>query len=96
MTIGSIERSRAADQDENQDFVLLRDTARAVEKELGIELELSMGMSSDYEQAIRLGARSVRYIAPSPPASIIMAAYIAARVGTAIFGERPPKAEGKG
>jgi uncharacterized pyridoxal phosphate-containing UPF0001 family protein len=59
MTIGSITNSRAKGQ-ENQDFLLLKETAQAVENELGVELELSMGMSSDYEQAIELGATNVR------------------------------------
>jgi PLP dependent protein len=50
-------------------FALLRDIARRC----GLQ-RLSMGMSGDYELAIRFGATSVR-------------------VGTAIFGERPPTAD---
>lgn len=64
-------RSRAKGE-ENQDFLLLNETAKTVERELGIELELSIGMSNDFEEAIKLGARNVR-------------------IGTAIFGQRPPK-----
>jgi uncharacterized pyridoxal phosphate-containing UPF0001 family protein len=59
MTIGSIANSRASEL-ENQDFLLLKETAQKVGNELGIELELSMGMSGDYEQAIELGATNVR------------------------------------
>ena len=50
-----------------------------VAKELGLgpdELELSMGMSSDFEGAIALGSDEVR-------------------VGTTIFGVRPPKKDAK-
>lgn len=46
-----------------------------VENELSVKgLELSMGMSSDYEMALKMGATNVR-------------------VGTTIFGGRPPKTE---
>ncbi|KAK9471227.1 uncharacterized protein V1510DRAFT_420815 [Dipodascopsis tothii] len=71
MTIGDIARSKAADV-ENADFktlVAIRDT---VQTALGLDLELSMGMSSDFEEAIRQGSTNVR-------------------VGTTIFGVRPPK-----
>jgi hypothetical protein len=61
MTIGSIVRSRAKGE-ENQDFLLLNETAKTVERELGIELELSIGMSNDFEEAIKLGARNVRSV----------------------------------
>ncbi|KAF8250788.1 hypothetical protein K440DRAFT_653361 [Wilcoxina mikolae CBS 423.85] len=71
MTIGSIVRSQAKGE-ENQDFLLLNEMAKTVERELGVELELSMGMSNDFEEAIQMGARNVR-------------------IGTAIFGQRPPK-----
>ena len=59
MTIGDIMRSKASEV-ENEDFLLLKETAANVEKELSVELELSMGMSSDYEAAIQLGATNVR------------------------------------
>jgi len=55
------------DQEPSPHFALLREIARRHQLP-----ELSMGMSADYEIAIRLGATHVR-------------------VGTAIFGERPPR-----
>lgn len=82
MTIGAIARSRATtSENENEDFVALRETRDRVVTELGLEgedakLELSMGMSSDFEGAIALGSDQVR-------------------VGTTIFGDRPPKNEAK-
>ncbi|KAK1141387.1 hypothetical protein N8T08_009059 [Aspergillus melleus] len=78
MTIGAIARSKATTPEtENEDFVCLRDTRDRVVNQLGLhgsdaELELSMGMSEDFEGAIALGSDEVR-------------------VGTTIFGERPPK-----
>ena len=74
MTIGAIARSKEAKEGvENEDFVKLREVRDEVVKELGIEeLELSMGMSDDFESAIRCGSNEVR-------------------VGSTIFGERPPK-----
>lgn len=87
MTIGAIARSRMTTvENENEDFVCLKETRDRVVKELGLVgdeaglvgdeagLELSMGMSSDFEGAIALGSGQVR-------------------VGTTIFGDRPPKAE---
>ncbi|WPG98902.1 Hypothetical protein R9X50_00170200 [Acrodontium crateriforme] len=81
MTIGAIARSKQATtaDDENEDFVCLRDTRDRVAAELGVEpaqLELSMGMSSDFEAAIAQGSDEVR-------------------VGTTIFGERPPRKDAK-
>ena len=65
MTIGAIARSQAATDENsvNEDFVALRETRDKVVKELGIEakeLELSMGMSSDFEAAIAQGSDEVR------------------------------------
>ncbi|KAI9793037.1 MAG: hypothetical protein M1816_000935 [Peltula sp. TS41687] len=64
MTIGAIARSQATTAEmENEDFVCLRDVRDRVVRELGIEeggLELSMGMSEDFEGAIRLGSDEVR------------------------------------
>ncbi|KAI0484461.1 hypothetical protein GGR56DRAFT_613927 [Xylariaceae sp. FL0804] len=63
MTIGAIARSVAtAAGNENEDFVRLREQRDLVEKELrpGRELELSMGMSEDFEGAIALGSHEVR------------------------------------
>ncbi|KAK2810649.1 hypothetical protein FQN50_002689 [Emmonsiellopsis sp. PD_5] len=74
MTIGAIARSRATTaENENEDFECLRGVRGVVEKELRVEgLELSMGMSEDFEGAIRMGSNQVR-------------------VGSTIFGTRPPK-----
>ena len=78
MTIGAIARSKEAMEGrENEDFVSLREVRDQVAKELEIgakELELSMGMSEDFESAIRCGSDEVR-------------------VGSTIFGQRPPKKE---
>ena len=64
MTIGAIARSQATTAEtENEDFTCLRDTRDKVAEELGIEkseLELSMGMSEDFEGAIALGSDEVR------------------------------------
>jgi PLP dependent protein len=79
MTIGAIARSKATGEGvENEDFICLRETRDTVVKELGIDedLELSMGMSEDFEGAIKAGSDEVR-------------------VGSVIFGERPPKAEAR-
>ncbi|KIW08501.1 YggS family pyridoxal phosphate enzyme [Verruconis gallopava] len=80
MTIGAIARSQETTvENENEDFEVLRAVRDEVAKGLGIdpsELELSMGMSSDYEGAIKQGSNEVR-------------------IGSSIFGERPPKNEAK-
>ncbi|KAI0884612.1 uncharacterized protein GGS22DRAFT_144789 [Annulohypoxylon maeteangense] len=63
MTIGAIARSVATTaENENEDFVALREQRDLVQKELGLdrELELSMGMSEDYEGAIVMGSGEVR------------------------------------
>ncbi|RMZ13571.1 hypothetical protein D0862_02280 [Hortaea werneckii] len=65
MTIGAIARSQASNSAEsiNEDFVCLREVRDKVVQELGIareELELSMGMSSDFEAAIAQGSDEVR------------------------------------
>ncbi|RMJ24862.1 Alanine racemase family protein [Aspergillus sp. HF37] len=79
MTIGAIARSQATSPGtQNEDFLCLRETRDRVAGELGLdspdELELSMGMSQDFEGAIALGSDEVR-------------------IGTILFGDRPPKAE---
>ncbi|KAL5360127.1 hypothetical protein BJX96DRAFT_164931 [Aspergillus floccosus] len=58
MTIGAIARSKATTpENENEDFLCLRETRDRIVKELGLEgLELSMGMSEDFEGAIALGS----------------------------------------
>jgi len=80
MTIGAIARSRATTpENENEDFITLREERDRVAKELRIQaedLELSMGMSSDFESAIRQGSSEVR-------------------IGSTIFGERPVKKDAK-
>lgn len=75
MTIGAIARSKAAaDGEENADFITLREERDRLEKELISEgllgvirgegreggLECSMGMSEDFEEAIRAGSGEVR------------------------------------
>ena len=82
MTIGAIARSQAAKEgeDENEDFVRLREVRDQVVRELelgeGELLELSMGMSGDWESAVRCGSNEVR-------------------VGSTIFGERPSRKDAK-
>ncbi|KAG7830859.1 hypothetical protein KL920_001450 [Ogataea angusta] len=58
MTIGSIVQSISSD--ENQDFKTLVEVSKKLEAELGRKLELSMGMSNDFEEALRQGSSSVR------------------------------------
>jgi len=64
MTIGAIARSNATTaENENEDFERLKETRDLVEKELNIAsglLDLSMGMSSDFEGAIQQGSNEVR------------------------------------
>lgn len=65
MTIGAIARSKESNSPDalNEDFITLRETRGKVAGELGIkaeELELSMGMSSDFEAAIKQGSDEVR------------------------------------
>ena len=76
MTIGAIARSTGLQEgQENEDFVKLREVRESVVETLQLDessLELSMGMSNDFESAIRCGSNEVR-------------------VGSTIFGERPPK-----
>ncbi|OTA87068.1 hypothetical protein M434DRAFT_399625 [Hypoxylon sp. CO27-5] len=63
MTIGAIARSVATTpENENEDFLRLREQRDLVRKELGLEreLELSMGMSEDFEGAVAMGSSEVR------------------------------------
>ena len=64
MTIGAIARSRGAEPGkENEDFLKLKEVRDTVTEELGLEkgtLELSMGMSEDFESAVRCGSDEVR------------------------------------
>ena len=88
MTIGSLELSiNASETEKNADFERLKETRDALSGYLGPAQEgssrwgeqgtgrllLSMGMSSDFEAALKAGSDIVR-------------------VGTGIFGKRPPKA----
>lgn len=70
MTIGSFEKSHSTG--ENPEFKTLFDLKTEIDNEFGTKLELSMGMSADYIEAINQGTSYVR-------------------VGTDIFGSRPPK-----
>ena len=82
MTIGALGNSTAPPSlggEANSDFVTLKRERGRICGEMGWEedrLELSMGMSADFEEAIGLGSDEVR-------------------VGTGIFGERPPKGGAK-
>jgi pyridoxal phosphate enzyme (YggS family) len=64
MTIGAIARSKeTTSENENEDFVTLKATRDRVAGELGWDverLELSMGMSADFEGAINMGSDEVR------------------------------------
>lgn len=61
MTIGDIARSKATTPEtKNEDFLTLQNERETVSKELGIELETSMGMSDDFEGAILQGSDEVR------------------------------------
>nr|XP_026501721.1 pyridoxal phosphate homeostasis protein [Vanessa tameamea] len=73
MTIGQYDYDTS--QGPNPDFLTLAKCRQEVCEKLNLDInnvELSMGMSSDFEHAIELGATTVR-------------------VGTNIFGVRPPK-----
>lgn len=63
MTIGAIARSKDA-ENPNEDFLALKKIRDEIWQPLGRssaeDLELSMGMSEDFEQAIELGATTVR------------------------------------
>ncbi|KAG5946518.1 hypothetical protein E4U53_006573, partial [Claviceps sorghi] len=64
MTIGAIARSKATTAEtENEDFVALTNQRDLVSVELGLDkgsLELSMGMSNDFEGAVTMGSGEVR------------------------------------
>lgn len=62
MTIGSVNESLNS-QGLNQDFINLIDSQKSLIKEFNLDenkLELSMGMSQDFEKAIQMGSTSVR------------------------------------
>lgn len=63
MTIGSLEASKEPAYGGNTDFECLVRYREAIAKRLGLkdsDLELSMGMSLDFEEAIRMGSSNVR------------------------------------
>jgi len=59
MTIGSFSES-TADVEENQDFAKLVELKNKLDEKFSLDLELSMGMSNDYIQAIKQGSTNVR------------------------------------
>lgn len=70
MTIGSFAASHS--EGVNPEFAVLADCKRHLQEKFGLnDLQLSMGMSGDYQQAIEQGSTAVR-------------------IGTGIFGSRPP------
>lgn len=71
MTIGSFAES-TSDSGANKDFTQLADLKKKLDEKYSLDLQLSMGMSNDFEAAIEQGSTSVR-------------------VGTSIFGARPPR-----
>lgn len=71
MTIGSFNESVSSDG-ENKDFKKLVEIKKVLDEKYNLDLQLNMGMSNDFEQAIKQGSTNVR-------------------VGTTIFGARPPK-----
>ncbi len=66
MTIGAIARSQAVKEgEENEDFKCLIGERDRLQEELkeqlgGRELEVSMGMSEDFEAAVNMGSDEVR------------------------------------
>lgn len=57
MTIGSLSESNS---EYNKDFEVLKKCRDKIAQSLGLELELSMGMSRDFELAIKMGSTNVR------------------------------------
>lgn len=70
MTIGSFDASHT--EGENPDFISLLSLKKELDERFSTNLELSMGMSADFKEAINQGTSYVR-------------------IGTDIFGSRPPK-----
>merc|ERR1711997_1139617 len=64
MTIGNLGNSLSAAKDGgNPDFQTLREVRREISQQLNVpesEIELSMGMSNDFEEAIKCGSTNVR------------------------------------
>lgn len=57
MTIGAFDRDP---NQPNPDFLLLVECAQKVSQHLGRQVEISMGMSEDFELAIEMGSTNVR------------------------------------
>ncbi|KAJ1922040.1 hypothetical protein H4219_000387 [Mycoemilia scoparia] len=57
MTIGSVENSN---KEPNPDFLLMKNLQERLQKLIGRPVELSMGMSHDFEHALCLGSTNVR------------------------------------
>jgi pyridoxal phosphate enzyme (YggS family) len=57
MTIGAFDRDPSLP---NPDFIALTQVAQTLTQTLGKPMELSMGMSGDFEQAIQAGSTNVR------------------------------------
>ncbi|CAJ0841422.1 7398_t:CDS:10, partial [Entrophospora sp. SA101] len=60
MTIGSFENSENYKNQDNPDFLKLNQLYEEYKILKGKELELSMGMSNDYEEALKLGSTNIR------------------------------------
>ena len=60
MTIGSFAESHT-DGEENEDFSKLVNLKKIVDEKYKLNLQLSMGMSSDFEQAIKQGSTCLLY-----------------------------------
>jgi len=59
--VGSLASSLASDSTStNPDFEVLVEMEASLQEELKMPLELSMGMSEDYKQAITMGSTNVR------------------------------------
>lgn len=58
MTIGSIIESTSNQR--NKDFLVLCSSKDLLEQQFNIKLELSMGMSQDFEQAIANNSTNIR------------------------------------
>lgn len=63
MTIGSLANSTATNDETNDDFAKLNEVKLSVATEFGLnpeDIKLSMGMSNDFEKAIKQGSSEIR------------------------------------
>lgn len=60
MTIGSWNTSHRDSNEDNEDFANLVAWKQKIDEKFGTNLKLSMGMSSDYAQAIKQGSSEIR------------------------------------